>query len=317
MSDTPQPDNFDASWKEALERYLPDFMRLFFPQAFAEIDWSRGYELLDAELQQVVRDAEVGRRQADRLVRVARLSGEPALVYVHIEVQSQHDASFAERMLVYHYRIRDRYGHPIVSLAVLGDEQPGWKPNGYQYALWDCALDFRFPVVKLLEYASRRAELERETNPFATVVLAHLATQETRQNDLQRAVAKFALTRRLYTLGYDRQEIVDLYRVIDWMLSLPPELEVDVLQQIKQFETEENMPYITTAERIGRAEGRAEGLVEGIGAMLEMKFGQDGIDLLPEIRSIGDTALLERLIGAIKQAASIDEVRAVYAPPQL
>jgi len=42
MTDTSPPDSFDAPWKEALERYLPDFMRLFFPQAFAEIDWSRG-----------------------------------------------------------------------------------------------------------------------------------------------------------------------------------------------------------------------------------------------------------------------------------
>jgi hypothetical protein len=316
MSDTSQPESFDTPWKEALERYLPDFMRLFFPQAFAEIDWSRGYELLDAELQQVVREAELGRRQADRLVRVARLSGDPALVYIHIEVQSQQEAGFAERMFVYHYRIRDRYGQPIVSLAVLGDDRPSWKPTGYQYALWDCALDFRFPVVKLLDYVPRRAELERERNPFATVVLAHLATQETRQSDMQRAVAKFALTRRLYTLGYDRQEIVNLYRLIDWMVKLPPGMEADVWQQIKQFEVEGHMEYITTAERIGRAEGRAEGLVEGIGAMLEMKFGQAAVALLPEIQSIDDIATLERLLQAIKLAATLDEVRAAYTAPE-
>src|SRR5262249_7346940 len=149
-------------------------------------------------------------------------------------------------------------------------DRPAWKPTGYSYALWDCALDFRFPIVKLLDYVPRRSELEREPNPFATVVLAHLATQETRQNDTQRAVAKFALTRRLYTLGYDRQEILNLYRLIDWMVKLPPDMEADVWQQIRQFEAEGHMQYITTAERIGRAEGRAEGLVEGISAMLEM-----------------------------------------------
>jgi hypothetical protein len=89
MTDKPHVDSFDTAWKEALDRYLPDFMRLFFPQASREIDWTQGYELLDTELQQVVRDAELGRRQADRLVRVARLSGDPALVYIHIEVQSR------------------------------------------------------------------------------------------------------------------------------------------------------------------------------------------------------------------------------------
>jgi hypothetical protein len=223
-------------------------------------------------------------------------------------------------MFVYHYRIRDRYGQPIVSLAVLGDDRPTWKPAGFQYALWDCALDFRFPVVKLLDYVPRRSELERERNPFATVVLAHLATQEMRQSDTQRAVAKFALTRRLYTLGYDRQEILDLYRLIDWMLKLPLDMEVDVWQQIEQFEQETRMSYITNAERNGHArgleEGRAEGLVEGIGAMLEMKFGPAGLALLPEIQSIDDIATLERLLQAIKQAATLDEVRAAYTAPE-
>src|SRR6266496_6315308 len=98
MTDRIQVDSFDSAWKEALDRYLPDFMRLFFHRAFVEIDWSQGYELLDTELQQVVRDAELGRRQADRLVRVARRSGEPTLVYIHIEAQSQHEVGFAERM---------------------------------------------------------------------------------------------------------------------------------------------------------------------------------------------------------------------------
>lgn len=316
MTDRTQPDSYDSAWKEALDRYLPDFMRLFFAEAFSQIDWAQGYELLDTELQQVVRDAELGRRQADRLIQVARLSGERALVYIHIEVQTQHEAGFAERMYVYHYRLHYRYRQPIVSLAVLGDDRPSWRPHDYGYALWDCALEFRFPIVKLLDYAQRRDELERDPNPFVTVVLAHLATQETRHNDTQRAFAKFALTRRLYTLGYERQQIIDLYRLIDWMVKLPPDMEIAVWQQIKDFEQEGEMPYITTAERIGRAEGRAEGLIEGIDAMLDMKFGQAGLALMPEIQHIDDIAILEQLLQVIKSATALDEVRAAYTSPE-
>lgn len=328
MTDIRQQDSFDAAWKEALDRYLPDFMAFFFPQAYAEIDWSRPYQMLDTELQQVVRDAELGRRQADRLVQVQRLSGEGALVYIHIEVQSQYEASFAERMFVYHYRLHDRYRQPIVSLAVLGDERPAWKPQRYGYALWDCALDFRFPLVKLLDYVPQRPRLEGEANPFVTVVLAHLAAQETRHDHTQRAFAKFALTRRLYRLGYTRQEVLDLYRFIDWMMRLPPELEVVVLEQIRQFEQEQNMSYITTAERIGhaqgleegrargiaegRVEGRAEGLLQGIAALLEVKFGQAGLDLMPEIQAVHDVAILEQVLEVAKTTTSLDDVRALY-----
>ncbi|WP_022948398.1 hypothetical protein [Methylohalobius crimeensis] len=45
-------------------------MAIFFPEAHRGIDWSRGYEFLDKELQQVVRDAKLGRRLAARGVRL-------------------------------------------------------------------------------------------------------------------------------------------------------------------------------------------------------------------------------------------------------
>ncbi len=48
--------DYDSPWKEALERYLPAFLEFFFPEAYREICWGAGYEFLDKELQQVVRD---------------------------------------------------------------------------------------------------------------------------------------------------------------------------------------------------------------------------------------------------------------------
>jgi hypothetical protein len=76
MSHAPQDDH-DSPWKEALENRFPEFLALLFPEIHAEVDWSRGPEFLDKELQQVVRDAERGRRYADKLVKVyARDGGE-------------------------------------------------------------------------------------------------------------------------------------------------------------------------------------------------------------------------------------------------
>ena len=47
-------DDYDSPWKDVLERGFPEFMAFYFPAAHGEIDWSRGYEVLDSELQQVV-----------------------------------------------------------------------------------------------------------------------------------------------------------------------------------------------------------------------------------------------------------------------
>ncbi|RKT45226.1 hypothetical protein [Thiocapsa rosea] len=69
MTDASRDDD-DSPWKEALERDFPDFLTLLFPRIHTAIDWSRGHESLDKELQRVERDAESGRRHADTLAKV-------------------------------------------------------------------------------------------------------------------------------------------------------------------------------------------------------------------------------------------------------
>ncbi|NET39155.1 MAG: transposase, partial [Cyanothece sp. SIO1E1] len=159
--------NYDSPWKEALERYFEAFMAFFFPQAHTDIDWARGYEFLDKELQQVARDAELGQRLVDKLVKLWRKDGQEAWVLVHIEIQNQVDPDFAKRMYVYNYRLFDRYDRQVVSLAILGDEQSNWRPQQYGYALWGCQVNLEFPVVKLLDYEPQWEHLNQSTNPFA------------------------------------------------------------------------------------------------------------------------------------------------------
>lgn len=120
------PSDYDSPWKEALDIYFEAFMAFFFPVAYGDINWERGYESLDTELQEVVRDAETGRRFADKLVKVWLHNGEETWVLVHIEIQSQVQSDFAKRMYIYNHRLFDRYNQEVVSMAVLGDEQQDW-----------------------------------------------------------------------------------------------------------------------------------------------------------------------------------------------
>jgi hypothetical protein len=43
--------DYDSPWKETLEAYFQEFMFFFFPLIAADIDWQRGYEFLETELQ--------------------------------------------------------------------------------------------------------------------------------------------------------------------------------------------------------------------------------------------------------------------------
>ncbi|MEM9219944.1 MAG: DUF4351 domain-containing protein [Cyanobacteria bacterium P01_F01_bin.150] len=256
--------DYDAPWKEAIELYFHEFIDFFFPSLAPKIDWQQPYEFLDKELQQIVRDADLGRRWADKLAKVWLIDGTETWILIHIEVQSQYQPDFAERMFIYNYRLRDRYDRSIASLAVLADDRPSWKPKSYKTSVLDCEVRFKFPVAKLLDYAQNWAALETNLNPFSTVVMAHLKAQETRDNLLSRKDWKLRLTRRLYEQGYDRTDILELYRFIDWLIELPKPLEAIFQQELTQYEGEGTMRYVSTIERQGIEQGIEQGIKQGL-----------------------------------------------------
>ncbi len=254
-----------------------------------------------------MRDAELGRRLVDKLVKIYRSGGEEAWVLVHIEVQSQPSSDFAERMYVYNYRIYDRYKRTVVSLAVLGDERRSFRPNEFGIELWGCLVSFKFPIVKLLDYKQQWSALEASSNPFATVVMAHLKAQETRSDATGRFASKLAITRRLYDLGYEREDVINLFGFIDWVMSLPEELEQEFQQQIQQLEEERRMPYITSVER----SGIRQGLLEGISLGLKLKFGDSGNSLKPEISDIRDVEQLRAILKRLETADTLSDLRQI------
>jgi hypothetical protein len=259
--DTTTPvDDYDSPWKAAVTHAFPEFLAFYFPRAAAAIDWARGYDFLDQELAQVVRDGELGRRLLDRLVRVQTRDGDEQWVYVHIEIQGQRDPDFAERLFVYNYRLYDRYRRPV---ALLADANPGWKPRGFRYRRFGCHVAIRFPVAKLMDYRARLDDLLTESNPFALVTAAHLLTQQTRGNAPDRYAAKWRLARLLYERDWDRQRIIDLFSVIDWMMALPDALQRHLWNELEQLERTKRMPYITSVERFGIEKGIQQGIQIG------------------------------------------------------
>jgi hypothetical protein len=309
--------DYDNPWKEALSLYFRPFMAFFFPQIEKEIDWQKGYEFLDQEFQQVVREAETGKAYTDKLVKVWRGNGTEIWVLIHIEVQSQAQEEFPERMYVYNYRIYDRYRKPVISLAILADERAMWRPDRYHEQLWGCSIELRFPCVKLLDYRQRRGELEESNNPFAVMVAAHLTSQETRGDGTRRYEGKLRIAKSLYRRGYGRQDILELFRLIDWMVNLPEAAEQEFKKEIQRFEEENRMPYVTSFERLARKEGISQGIAEGILQkgredvieVLDVRFGEVPSEVVEKINAIADPSLLKTLHREAIAIESLEQFR--------
>jgi flagellar biosynthesis/type III secretory pathway protein FliH len=169
----------------------------------------------------------------------------------------------------------------------------------------------------------------KEALPFAAVVMAHLRTLDTREDPTARRGWKLQLVKGLYDRGWNAEDVRQLFWVIDWMMVLPDELEQQFRQDLARFEEEEQVPYVSSIERLakqegleeGRAEGRAEGrsvgrveqLQENIATYLQVRFGSPGKKLAARVRKLRDLAQLRTLFQAVLKADSLAELRETLA----
>jgi hypothetical protein len=295
--------DYDGAWKEGVEQYFEAFLAFFFPEIQAEIDWERGYEFLDQELQQLMRESEIGKQFVDKLIKVWLKDGKETWLLIHLEIQSQVDTNFTKRMFSYHYRIFDRYNQEVVSLAILGDNQANWRPQEYSYGRWGCRLSLQFPIVKLLDYESRWSELEQSDSPFAVLVMAHLRTQATTQDLAGRLQWKLSLIKRMYEVGYSRDKILQIFRLLDRLMTLPPDLDLNFKAEFERFEAEQKMTYMTSIERIGRAQT----LQESIAEVLEARFNHVPSELIEQLNKIYELDRLKQLLKQASITGSISE----------
>ena len=123
----------------------------------------------------------------------------------------------------------------------------------------------------------------------------------------------------LHRRGYGARDVQQLFRFIDWLLRLPEELQHDFRSELRALEEEQSMPYITSIERMGREEGRKEGREEGrkegllqaVRLALELRFGEAGLALMPEVQPLDDATLL-RIQEALIRGSNLDDVRRIW-----
>jgi SOS response regulatory protein OraA/RecX len=75
--------------------------------------------------------------------------------------------------------------------------------------------------------------------------MAHLTTQQTSKDAQGRYQGKLRIAKSLYQRGYSRQDILELLRLIEWMMTLPKSLERDFK---RNFPRGGEVPFIPTLD---------------------------------------------------------------------
>lgn len=313
-------ESFDEPWKQIVPALFEAFVAFFAPELAEEIDWSRKPQFLDKELRRIAKG--FGRRRrstADFLVQVWRRDGLEQWLIIHIELQAQKDLDFAERMFLYNVRAYDLYRRPVISLAVLADSDFDWRPDRFEYGQVSSRTSLHYSPVKLLDYRERQAELEADSNPFGLAVLAHLKTQETHGDAENRLRWKVRLARLLFVRKWTRQQIEELLQFIDWIMTLPEELEDNFESSYRAIESEETMaqtmpPLIRRAQARGIEIGKLEGAVSEATSLLlrlgRKRLGEPSEQMLEWVAAIQDKERLEQLCERSLDVESWDELPA-------
>ncbi len=142
--------------------------------------------------------------------------------------------------------------------------------------------------------------------------MAHLKALETGKDPEDRFRWKLYLIKRLYRLGYEKKDVILLFEFIDWVMSLPKELDKIFWVEIREIEEEEKMEYISSVQRIGREEGLEEGFQEGIakllGSQISKRFNIERQSISPIFEGL-TTAQIEELALYFLDAESLDDIR--------
>jgi hypothetical protein len=287
----------DRLFKELLSTFFLEFLALFAPALFAEVE-PDPIEFLEKELYTDVVAGE--RHEVDLLVKL-RLRGKASYVLVHVENQAAAVAEFRRRMFRYFARIEARHGPPIYPVAVFSYEEP-LRPEESEYSFGVAGLDvlrFRFLVVQLNQL-SWRAFL-RHPNPVASALMSRM-----RIDDGDRPRVKLACLRMLATLRLDPARIALISGFVDTYLKLEPHeqrLFDSELESVPEREKESVMEITTSWKEEGRQEGSARTLLR----QLARRCGPLTDDVADRVRSLPLDAL-DRLADALLDFSSMADL---------
>ncbi len=99
----------DQRFKEFLQLFLRDFLKLFYPEVEERLDFET-LELIDKEL--FTDFPEGSPREADVVAKLRNREGSPEIVLIHVEIQSRPERDFEVRMFGYYAMLWLRYQLP-------------------------------------------------------------------------------------------------------------------------------------------------------------------------------------------------------------
>ena len=328
--DNPHDRFFKQAWSH--REVLQDFLQHYLPSEIArQLDPDFIYPV-----QRTFVDEALQEHQSDLLCRVRWRDG-LGFVYILFEHKSYPDEEVAFQLLRYMVRIWEflkaslKPYEAIVPVVIYHGKR-SWPASlrfhdivsGLNPAVSAYIPDFRYHLVDLSAYSDE--ELKGGVLLQVSLrILKHIFDEDL----LQHLPEIFSLLR---ALAQQETGLDFLETVIRYVMGAGPRIQPEDLEHVVIETIPEGGDIVKTAadilmergHEIGWKEGHQEGLHEGlergleqglkdgIALGLELRFGDAGLRLLPEINRIDDIGLLQAIRERLRTAETIDDVRNIY-----
>lgn len=296
--------DYDQLWKDVITELFEEFLLFFAPALYENIDFNTPPEFLEQELHTIIPESSSKKRYADKLVKLRLKNGKEQWIFVHVEVQGDHDKHFPKRMFQYFYRVLDLYDHQIYALAIFTTNISKDKLNSYHYDFFGTKLNYHYNTYRIASQSE--SSLLESHNPFALAVLACFYLLQSKKDlelkyHYKRKLIKILLQDKMKVKEMKREYIEKLFVFIDHLIRLPKDGEQKLIEEIRPLiEGESSMGLSldnTSIAKFYRNEGKEEGIAEGLA-----KGKAEGLTLGQKQKAI------EIAIKLIQKGFTIEEV---------
>ena len=290
------PIDHDGAFKELLHQCLELFLRLFYPQQAAQLDFS-AFTFLEQER---LTDYPSGaHRFVDTLVEMRTLSGQ--LIWIHIEFQSTRERGFPKRMFRYFSQFRLRTDVLIWQIVLYMPAGGGLDFETYTETLFEeTFLPFRYWCLNL---GDREASESLATENPVAYGLAPLMQRGEMSNPRLKAICLSGIAQSAIT---EAQAALLTYFVETYLPLTGAEAEE--FEQLIQREEVNVMEFISSWQRQGRTEGRAEEARDVLLEQLQEKFDDLPDTAVRQVQAISSIEELRRLRRQLIHASSLQEM---------
>ncbi len=315
QTELPKPvTSHDRIFKEFLHRFLPDFMRLFFPDEAARLNFAT-LTFLDKEL--IINLPRQKLRITDLMAQVKTWLGEPETIIVHVEVEAKKKMAVPQRMFEYYGLMRLLYAQPVLPLALLLQPQAGglhW--HNYKETLFGHELvRFRYGQVGLRDLPAD--EYIKRDDPVAAALSVMMKPGvKLRGRARWMKLAELKITALLkvnesdLTIG-DKQFLMSMVETYLPNESLPVDIRGEVMEALADVELMWHEQIEQKGIEKGIQQGKQQRTQELILRLLRKKFGRVPEVVVQKVQVIDDVDILEQLFDEALMADTLAEIKSL------